>query len=129
MAADLPENYLARPDAFRFIRDVPTDWDESIAVAGEVGDYVVFARKDRNSSDWFVGAISDEQARVVSIRLDFLDSDQRYTATVYRDGDDADWASNPLALEIEQRSVSAADTLALPLAAGGGAAVRFAPRP
>ena len=129
MAADLPENYLARPDAFQFIKDVPTDWDESIAVAGEVGDYVVFARKDRNSDDWFVGAISDEHARVVSIPLDFLDSNQRYTATIYRDGDEADWDSNPLALEIEQRPVSAADRLALPLAAGGGAAVRFAPQP
>lgn len=127
MAADLPRNYQARPDAFQFIRDVPADWDDSIALAGEVGDFVVFARQDRDSDDWYVGAITDEQAREISVPLDFLDAGRRYTATVYRDGDDADWQSNPLALEIEQRAVTAADTLLLPLAAGGGAAVRLAP--
>lgn len=129
MAADLPENYLARPDAFQFIKDVPTDWDESVALDGEIGDYVVFARKDRNSDDWYVGAISDEQPRNLSIPLDFLDQGRRYTATTYRDGDDADWASNPLALQIERGVVTATDKLALPLAAGGGAAVRLVPEP
>ena len=129
MAADLPENYLARPEAFQFIKDVPADWEESIALDGEVGDYVVFARKDRDSDEWFIGAITDEQARNLSIPLDFLDRGRKYTATLYRDGDDADWASNPLAVEIERRDVMAADTLALPLAAGGGAAVRLAPAP
>jgi alpha-glucosidase len=127
MAADLPENYLARPDAFQFIKDVPTDWEETIATAGEIGDYVVFARKDRNSDDWYVGAIGDEQPRNLSISLDFLDADRRYTATVYRDGDDADWASHPLLLEIERRPVTAADSLSVPLAAGGGAAARIEP--
>ncbi len=129
MAADLPENYLARPDAFQFIKDVPSDWDESVAIAGETGDYVVFARKDRSSEDWFIGAISDEQLREIRVSLDFLDKGRRYTATIYRDGDDADWALNPLELEIERRPVTAADTLVLPLAAGGGAAVRIAPQP
>ena len=129
MAADLPRNYLARPDAFQFIKDVPADWGDSIALAGEIGDFVVFARQDRNSDDWYVGAITDERARDVSVPLDFLAAGRRYTATIYRDGDDADWQSNPLALEIEQRTVTAADALLLPLAAGGGAAVRLEPRP
>ncbi len=125
MAADLPRNYLARPDAFQFIKDVPTDWENSIALAGEVGDYAVFARRDRNSDDWYIGAVTDENARRVDVSLDFLDEGQRYTATVYRDGDDAHWESNPLAVEIEQTIVTAADSLTLPLAAGGGAAVRL----
>jgi alpha-glucosidase len=127
MAADLPGNYLARPDAFQFIRDVPTDWDESIALAGEVGDYVVFARGDRDSDDWYVGAITDGSPRRIEVPLDFLDAGTRYTATIYRDGDDADWDTNPLSLEIEQRVVTAADSLALRLAAGGGVAVRLEP--
>ena len=128
MAADLPRNYRARPDAFQFIKDVPADWEESIALAGEVGDFVVFARRDRRSDDWYVGAITDERARNVSVPLDFLDAGRRYTATIYRDADDADWRSNPLALEIKRRTVTAADSLVLPLAAGGGAAVRLEPR-
>ncbi len=126
MAADLPENYLERPDAFQFIKDVPADWEESIAVAGEVGDYVVFARKDRNSDDWYVGAITDETSRRVEVPLGFLDEGRRYTATIYRDGDDAHWESQPLSLAIERESVNSATTLTLPLAAGGGAAVRIA---
>jgi alpha-glucosidase len=129
MAADLPRNYRARPDAFQFIKDVPADWEQSIALAGEVGDFVVFARQDRSSDDWYVGAITDERARNIRAPLDFLDAGRRYTATIYRDADDADWRSNPLALEIERRTVTAADSLVLPLAAGGGAAVRLEPRP
>mgnify|MGYP001812319725 FL=1 len=129
MAADLPDNYLARPDAFEFIKDVPTDWEESIALAGEVGDHVVFARKDRATDDWYAGAITGEAPRHIAVPLHFLDAGRRYTATIYRDGDGANWRSNPLLLEVEQRTVTAADTLALPLAAGGGAAVRLQPRP
>ncbi|MDJ0905717.1 MAG: glycoside hydrolase family 97 protein [Woeseiaceae bacterium] len=129
MAADLPRNYLARPDAFQFIKDVPTDWEDSVALAGKAGDFVVFARRDRNSDDWYIGAITDESARQVDVPLDFLEAGQRYTATIYRDGDDAHWESNPLAVEIEQRIVTAADSLTLPLAAGGGAALRLEPQP
>jgi alpha-glucosidase len=129
MAADLPDNYLARPDAFQFIKDVPTDWEQSIALAGQVGDHVVFARKDRAADDWYVGAITGEAPRHIAVPLHFLDAGRRYTATIYRDGDSADWRSNPLALEVERRTVTAADTLELPLAAGGGAAVRLQAQP
>lgn len=125
MAADLPENYEERPDAFRFITDVPTDWEESIAVAGEVGDFVVFARKERGGVDWYVGALTDESARKLSLPLTFLDAGATYVAEIYRDGNDAHWETNPYDLVIEQRELSKGDVLDLPLAAGGGAAVRL----
>ena len=125
MAADLPENYDARPDAFQFIKDVPTDWDESIALAGEVGDHVVFARKERGGQDWYVGAISGNEARSVEVPLSFLSAGKRYQATIYRDGDDAHWESNPYDYVIERRPVAAGDRLVLNLAAGGGAAIRI----
>ena len=129
MAADLPENYLAHEDAFQFIRDVPTDWERSVAVAGEVGDYVVFARQERGSDDWYLGAITDEVARAVDVPLDFLDADRDYIATTYRDGKSADWQSNPYDYVIDETVVRHENTLELALAAGGGAAVRFRQRP
>ena len=125
MAADLPKNYEARPDAFQFIVDVPTDWEDSIALAGEVGDFVVFSRKDRNSNDWYIGAVTDEQARQVELPLDFLDKDRNYTAQIYRDGDDAHWKTNPYSIVIEEVEVNSASKLELTLAAGGGTAIRL----
>jgi alpha-glucosidase len=125
MAADLPENYGKHPDAFQFIVDVPTDWEESIAVAGEVGDFVAFARKERGGEDWYLGALTDEEARKLSIPLSFLEKGVTYTAQIYRDGEDAEWLKNPYSIIIENRPVSRDDTLTLPLATSGGAAVRF----
>ncbi len=125
MAADLPENYEKRPEEFQFIKDVPTDWEESIAIDGEVGDFVVFARKDRGGEDWYLGALTDEAPREVSVLLDFLDADKVYTAEIYRDGADAHWKTNPYETIIETREVTSAETLVLPLAASGGGAVRF----
>jgi alpha-glucosidase len=127
MAADLPENYARFPDAFRFIRDVPTDWEESIALAGEVGEYVVFARRERGGDDWYLGAVSDGHARTVRVPLGFLDAGRAYTATIYRDGDDADWQTSPYDYVIEERDVDRAESIELKLAAGGGAAIRFSP--
>ncbi|MGD2128334.1 MAG: glycoside hydrolase family 97 protein [Lysobacterales bacterium] len=125
MAADLPENYEGRRDAFQFILDVPTDWEQSIALAGEVGDYVVFARQERGGRDWYLGAATDEKARRISVPLDFLEAGVRYSAQIYRDGEDADWRTSPYDIVIEQRSEVRGDTLDLYLAPGGGAAVRF----
>ncbi len=125
MAADLPENYAKHAEAFQFIKDVPTDWDESIALAGEVGDYVAIARKQRGSPDWYLGALTDEHVRSLTIRLDFLDRDARYIAEIYRDGPLADWQARPYDLVVEQRRVRARDSFDLKLAAGGGAAIRF----
>jgi alpha-glucosidase len=127
MAADLPGNYARFPDAFQFIVDVPTDWDESVAIAGEVGDYVVFARKERGGEDWYLGAITDEVPRVLDIPLSFLDENQEYVATIYRDGVDADWDTNPYDYVIEEQTLDHTEKLELKLAAGGGAAVRIRP--
>src|SRR6185503_13838956 len=128
MAADLPENYVKFPKPFQFIKDVPVDWDETRMLNGEVGDYVTFARKDRNSDDWYLGSITDEQPRTLTVPLSFLDEGRRYTATIYRDGADAGFEGNPASIEIETRVVSSADTLAVKLAPGGGQAIRFAAR-
>ena len=130
MAADLIENYL-QPDgktikpAFQFILDVPTDWETSKALAGEVGDYTVIARKERNGQDWYLGAITDENARNIAIALDFLDLDKQYEAQIYRDGAKADWKTNPYDMVIEKKMVSAKDTLNFKLGTSGGAAIRF----
>lgn len=129
MAPDLAENYARSPDAFQFIVDVPTDWDESIALAGEVGDFVAIARKERGSEDWYLGAITDEHSRALNLSLEFLDDGRAYVATIYRDGDDADWKSSPYDYVIEERQFDREQQLELTLAAGGGAAIRFRPRP
>ncbi|MEH8019344.1 glycoside hydrolase family 97 protein [Rheinheimera muenzenbergensis] len=125
MVADLPEHYDAHPNAFQFIKDVPTDWAQSQALQGEVGDFVVFARQDKHSEDWYLGALTDEQARTLTVKLDFLPAGKRYTAQIYRDGKDADWRTKPYEMIIEQQSVTASDSLTLPLASSGGAAIRF----
>jgi alpha-glucosidase len=125
MAADLPQNYKARPDAFQFIKDVPTNWEESIAIAGEVGDYVVQTRKDWDSDDWYLGAVTDEEGREVTVDLDFLEEGRTYTAEIYRDGDDAHWETNPYAFVREEREVKAGESFTIAMAPGGGMAVRF----
>ena len=127
MAADLPENYSKYSNAFQFILDVPTDWEESIALAGEVADYVVFARKERDGEDWYLGAITDEEARATEVPLGFLDEGREYAATIYRDGDEAHWKNAPYDYVIEHRVLSRKDTLELKLVAGGGTAIRFSP--
>jgi len=123
MAADLPENYAKYPDAFQFIKDVPTDWESTRALDGEIGEYVSIARRERGGDDWFVGALTNEKARDLDINLDFLDRDLTYTATLYRDGDKADYRSNPESYAIETRTVKAGDRIAAHLAAGGGLAI------
>lgn len=127
MAADLPENYEARPDAFQFIKDVEADWEESIALAGAIGDYVAIARQGRKSKEWFLGAVSDEEARDLSLPLSFLDKGRKYRAQIYRDGPDADWKTNPYAMVIEEKIVTGGEIFALRMAPGGGFAVRFIP--
>jgi len=125
MAADLPENYASHPDAFQFILDVPTDWETSRTLDSRIGDYAVVARQQRGGADWFLGAVGDEEAREVSVKLDFLDPARRYEAQIYRDGPGADYRTNPYAFETARRSVTAGDALTLSLAPGGGQAIRF----
>ena len=127
MAADLPEHYEANLAPFQFIQDVPTDWEESVALAGDVGDYVVFARQARDSQEWFLGAITDEKARTVDVTLDFLKDGQAYRAQIYQDGDKADWKTNPYDIDIVEKTVTAKDKLTLKMATSGGVAIRFIP--
>lgn len=124
MAVDLPENYDRHPDAFQYIRDVPVDWETSRTLAGEIGEYAVVARQDRNSDDWYLGAITNGDARTLEVALDFL-SEGQFEATIYSDAADADWRSNPEAYEISSRLVTAEQVLSLTLASGGGQAIRF----
>ncbi|WP_042084654.1 glycoside hydrolase family 97 protein [Iodidimonas nitroreducens] len=128
MAADLPENYEGHP-AFQFVKDVPADWSESRALDGRIGDYFVMARKDRASDDWYVGAISDEEARQIPLSLDFLEPGVRYQATRYQDGASAHWLHNPQPVEILEDKVTADQSLMLDLRPGGGQAIRFTPLP
>lgn len=127
MAADLPENYEARPDAFQFIKDVAVDWDDTRVLEAEPGDYVVMTRKAKGKHDWFLGAITDEQARRFNTPLSFLDPGRPYVATLYRDADDAHWKDNPEAYAIETALVDSNTLFRLHLAPGGGAALRLTP--
>jgi len=130
MAADLPENYAKHLEPFQFIRDVPTDWADTRVLNGEVGDYATIARKDRNSEDWYLGSVTDEDGRQLSVTLDFLAADRSYEAQIYRDGDDADWKTERRSsIAIEKRRVRKGDKLEIALAPGGGQAIRFAARP
>ena len=125
MAADLPENYEANRAAFQFILDVPTDWETSRTLAGEIGDYVVVARQPRGGKDWYLGAATDETARTLTQPLGFLAPGVRYEAQIYRDGPGADYRTDPLALETEHRIVTSKDSISLAMAPGGGQAIRF----
>jgi len=129
MVADLPENYAKHLDAFQFIKDVSVDWSQTRVLNGEVGDYVTIARKDRNSDAWYVGSLTDENGRLLSVPLSFLDPGREYLAEIYRDGDDAHWRTNPFAFVRETRTVTSSDVLSLRLAAGGGQAIRLVPKP
>jgi alpha-glucosidase len=126
MAADLPENYVNQP-AFQFIRDVAVDWDTTRVIDGKIGDYVIVARKARNSPEWFLGAITDEEARTFDVRLSFLTKGQKYVAEIYADGPGADWRDKPLSVAISKRNVDSSTRLSLALAPGGGQAIRIRP--
>jgi hypothetical protein len=126
MAADLPENYEGHP-AFQFIRDVGVDWDTSIVLNGEIGDFITIARKERNTDKWFLGSITDENERVIDVSLNFLDGGKEYTANIYSDTDDSHWDKNPTAYKIEGKLVNNSDKLTLKLAPGGGTAISFIP--
>jgi alpha-glucosidase len=126
MAADLPENYGDHP-AFQFILDVPVDWQETRVLHARIGDYVTIARQDRDSEDWYVGSITDEDGRTLEMPLTFLEPGREYVAEVYADGADADWESNPLGIQVYEMSVDRDTILKLRLAPGGGQAIRLRP--
>jgi alpha-glucosidase len=125
MAVDLPEHYDEHLDAFRFIQDVPTDWEQSRTVQGRIGEYAVVARQDRKGPDWYLGAITNADARKLTVPLDFLATGKRYEAQIYADGPGADWRTAPERIAISHRTVTSTDVLNLSLAPGGGQAIRF----
>jgi alpha-glucosidase len=124
MAADLPENYEGQP-AFQFIKDVAVDWDTTVVLKGAIGDYVIVARKQRGSPDWFLGAITDEEGRTFDVPLSFLSRGTRYVAEIYADGPGANWRDNPFPVTISRQDVDAGSTLHIAMAPGGGQAVRI----
>lgn len=127
MAADLPESYEKKLDAFQFIKDVAVDWDDSKYLEAEPGEYLTVARKAKNSSNWFVGAITNEKSRDTQVDLSFLDNNKKYTAIIYADAPGADWEKNPAAYVISKQVVDNKTVLNLKLAAGGGCAISIMP--
>ena len=127
MAADIPENYAAHLDAFQFIKDVAVDWDDTKILEAEPGEYITIARKAKGLNQWFLGSITNENSRLTVVPLNFLDKGISYVATIYADGENADWKNNPEAYQIEKFIVAQATKLTLKLAKGGGAAISFMP--
>ncbi|MBI1767273.1 MAG: glycoside hydrolase family 97 catalytic domain-containing protein [Bacteroidetes bacterium] len=127
MAADLIENYEKHLDAFQFIEDVAVDWDDTRILEAEPGDYITTARKAKGQDEWYLGAIADENARVATAPLNFLETGKNYVATLYLDGDKAHWKDNPMEYQIQKFVVTTKTILKLKLAAGGGAAVSIKP--
>ena len=123
MAADLPENYERFMDAFQFIKDVAVDWDESRYLEAEPGRYIVVARKAKGTDNWFVGCTSNEDGHISALKLDFLNKDKKYIATVYEDSKDAHYRTNPQAYTIRKGIVSAKSVLKMKAAPGGGYAI------
>lgn len=126
MAADLIENYEGNP-AFQFIKDVGVDWQQTKVLNGEVGDFVTIARKERNSENWFVGGITDENAREMELDFSFLSPDISYEAKIYEDGANADWDKNPTDITIKKVTITNQSKLNMKLAPGGGFAISLKP--
>ncbi|MGB5894784.1 MAG: glycoside hydrolase family 97 catalytic domain-containing protein [Ignavibacteriaceae bacterium] len=122
MVCDLPENYEGN-NAFQFIRDVGVDWEKTIALNGEVGDFVTIARQEKETGNWFLGSITDEEKRNISISFDFLDPTKEYEATIYKDGPSAHRNDNPTSYEIENTIITNDIERSFQLAAGGGLAI------
>ncbi len=124
MLADLPENYVNNP-AFQFMQDVPVDWDDTKVLNGVIGEYVTIVRKDRNSDDWYLGSLTNEEARTFELELSFLDYGKEYEAQIYADAEGITWENNANNIAISNKTVEKGDALEVKLAPGGGTAVRF----
>ena len=123
MAADVPEHYEQYMDAFRFIKEVAVDWDESRYLLAEPGDMIVIARRAKGTAKWFVGGVTDENRRTAEFSFDFLDPEKSYVATLYADAPDANYRTNPEAYTIRTGKVTAKSKLKVEMAPGGGFAL------
>lgn len=124
MLADLPENYKDHP-AFTFLQEVPTDWEDTKVLNGEIGEYVTIARKDRHSDDWFLGSMTNEKNRSFSFDLSFLTKGVDYMAEVYSDASGTTWENNPMGVAISKLKVNSETKFPAELGAGGGMAIHF----
>ena len=127
MAADLPENYDRFLDAFQFIKDVALDWDESIYLEAEPGEYVTVARKEKGTENWFVGNTSGNDKFTSNVSFDFLDDGKQYVATIYADAKDAHYRNNSQAYTIRKVVVTNKSKLKQVSAPGGGYAISIFP--
>jgi hypothetical protein len=127
MAADLPENYAKHMDAFQFIKDVAADWDDTKILSAEPGDYIHTARKAKGTDNWFVGGITDENAREYTVDFSFLDKGKKYEAIIYKDGKDADYINNPQSYTIDKKLVTSDSKVKIQLARSGGYAISVKP--
>ncbi len=127
MAADLPENYAKHMDAFQFIKDVAADWDDTKILSAEPGDYIHTARKAKGTDNWFVGGITDENARDFTVDLSFLDKGKKYEATIYEDGKEADYVNNPQSYNIYKKVVTSKTKIPVHLVRSGGYAISLTP--
>ena len=123
MAADLPEHYEQFMDAFQFIKDVAIDWDESIYLEAEPGDYITVARKEKGGHSWFVGNVNGNEARTSNIKFDFLEKGEKYMATIYADAKDAHYKTNPQAYTIKTKKITSKSKLSQLSVPGGGYAI------
>jgi hypothetical protein len=123
MAADLPETYEKFADAFQFIKHVAVDWDESYAVEAEPGDYITLARKAKGKNEWYIGSVTDENARVATVTFDYLPKGKTFEATIYADGKDASYDKNPQSYSIRKMKVNSKTVLKQQVAPGGGFAI------
>jgi alpha-glucosidase len=126
MASDLPENYV-KNKAFEFITQVPVDWEDTRVLDAKIGDYIIVVRKVRNAEDWYLGAITDENRREITIDLSFLNWDHTYKAQIISDGRDACYDTNPTDFSYQEKNVNSNETIQLVLAPGGGTAIHFIP--
>ena len=125
MACDLPENYMLHPEEFEFIRCVPCDWERSLMLDGQIGDYIVMARQARNTDNWYIGGVTDEQAHTITLDWQKFLAEGTYQAIIYQDATDADWKTNPYATSIDTIQVSCnTPALSILMAPGGGFAIR-----
>jgi hypothetical protein len=127
MAADLPEHYERFSDAFQFIKDVAIEWDRSVYLEAEPGEYVTIARKAKDREDWFVGNSNGYNKRKAVIDLSFLDKDKKYLATIYRDHKNSDYKTNPQAYVIESKKVTSRTVLRLLTVPAGGFGIKITP--
>ena len=128
MVADLPEHYMRFPDAFQFIKDVGIDWEKSVYLEAEPGEYITIARKERNGKNWFVGNSNGYNKRTAIVDCSFLDPNKKYTATIYRDGKDAHYRNNPQSYIIESKNVNSKSKLKIPTVEAGGFGISIVPR-